>query len=111
MFFRRYESLYPDYSSILIDRCPIIFKSILNYHIYKTLQLKPSYINKDEEHFCINIFKVKGMDFKHITYINKSLYYGIYKINKGKINSDLEFNLSDIKYHPILFFKIKNRRY
>ncbi|QGR53684.1 btb/poz domain-containing protein [Moumouvirus maliensis] len=108
MFFRRYESLHPDYSSILIDRCPIIFKLILDYHIYKIIRIKPSYINEDEKHFCINNFMIKCMDFKHITYIVPSLSSCIYEINKGEINTNGEYNLSDIKYHPVIFFNIEN---
>ncbi|AGC01674.1 BTB family protein [Acanthamoeba polyphaga moumouvirus] len=106
MFFRRYESLHPDYTSILIDRCPIIFKLILNYHIYKSIRIKPLYIDEDEKHYCTNKFSIKHMDFKHITHIKSSLSTDIYKLDTNEINADnvYIFEEYDIKNNPIIFF-------
>ncbi|AGF85631.1 hypothetical protein QJ854_gp151 [Moumouvirus goulette] len=110
IFFRRYESLHPDYTSILIDRCPILFKLILNYHIYKIIKTRPLYIDEDEKHFCINTFSSKNVDFKNITHIESNMFSGkIYELINKQIDHGNVFTFEEYetKYNPLIFFYVE----
>ncbi|BCS82744.1 putative BTB/POZ domain-containing protein [Cotonvirus japonicus] len=50
-FFRNYSNLEPDYTSILIDRCPIILKNILE-KINKNITVFTEIEEKELEYYC-----------------------------------------------------------
>ncbi|AKI80483.1 putative BTB/POZ domain-containing protein [Acanthamoeba polyphaga mimivirus] len=69
-FFRNYNQLDPDYSNILIDRCPNLFAKIMNFLTMSNQELSEK-TRLELQYYCYNLrnYFIKLEHFKYMDYL------------------------------------------
>ncbi|AUV58144.1 BTB POZ domain-containing protein [Bandra megavirus] len=105
-FFRNYDHLDPDYTSILIDRCSDLFANVLDITTRKKL-ISNKYIDKEIDFYCyekINYF----FDLKKFPYLCDFSNIFKQKIVDEKINDKIELKNYNVEEQPYLIIFLTN---
>ncbi|AZL89760.1 BTB/POZ domain-containing protein [Megavirus baoshan] len=106
-FFRNYDHLNPDYTSILIDRCSDLFVNVLDVITQKKLTSN-KYIDEEINFYCYEKINYH-FDLKKFPYLYNNT--NIYKQNiiEEKIDDKIELKNYNIKEQPYLIIYLSNQ--
>ncbi|AVL93539.1 putative BTB/POZ domain-containing protein [Megavirus vitis] len=105
-FFRNYDHLNPDYTSILIDRCSDLFANVLDVITRKKL-ISNKYIDEEINFYCYDKINYH-FDLQKFPYLCDFSTIYRQKIVDEKINDKIELKNYNVKEQPYLIIFLTN---